>query len=156
MKSFLVLLAALLFTGGLSARPEMKSESHRMLKRTSSVVLLAQQSLKSGKTYTGDFAKAVAHQRFAKKLYLRRNYAGAAHHSKVSRTLAFRVIQANRGTVAQEWELDAGETALLEGSLSDSVLEEELMKTNSDVNLREDEVVTESLSDLEMEAIPGQ
>ena len=75
-----------------------KAIAHRVLKKTAYVILIAHKKVKEGKNYTGDLAKAIAHQKHARKLYAQGKFVKAIHHSRRARFLAVKAIVANGGT----------------------------------------------------------
>lgn len=90
-------------TGKLMAGPKAnKAVAHRVLKKTAYVIMIAHKKVKEGKNYTGDLAKAIAHQKYAKKLYAQGKYLKAIHHSRRARALAVKAIIANGGSETSE------------------------------------------------------
>ena len=79
-----------------------KVVAHRVLKKTAYVILIAHKKVKEGKKYTGDLAKAIAHQKYARKLYKEGKYLKAIHHSRRARFLAVKAIVANGGTETED------------------------------------------------------
>lgn len=75
-----------------------KLHAKRVIRRTAIVIRHAQTCVRSNKNYTGDLARSVAHQRFARKLYFEGKYLRAMHQSRRARQLAILAIQANKGT----------------------------------------------------------
>ncbi|UPT67415.1 MAG: hypothetical protein M0D57_01635 [Sphingobacteriales bacterium JAD_PAG50586_3] len=111
--------------------PVLRVKSKRVLRRTAVVMLAAHADLKKGKVYTGDFARAVRHQRYAVFLWRRGFYARSIHHSRRARMLAINVIQANKGTVQPGYKMDKEENALSKDSPADSQLDNDL-KTDTE------------------------
>lgn len=119
---------ALLFMVGLClssfAQPAQRIAARKCIKRTTVVMMHAHQKLKENKVYTGNMAKAVRHQRYARVLFHEGKFVRAIHQSRRARQLAFLVIQANKGTVNKEWELTGEENPA--GAPNDAALEKEL------------------------------
>jgi hypothetical protein len=90
------------------------------------LMLAAHADLKRGKVYTGDFARAVRHQRYAVFLWRRGFYARSIHHSRRARMLAINVIQANKGTVQPSYKMDKEEDSLSKNTPPDSQLDTDL------------------------------
>jgi hypothetical protein len=105
--------------------PLVKLKTKKVIRRTAIVVNYAHKMVKQNKVYTGNLAKSVRHQRYARFLYRNGKYARAIHHSRRARQLAFLAIQANKGTTQKEWELTKDE-APDDGTVSDAELEKEL------------------------------
>jgi hypothetical protein len=111
----------------------LRVKSKRVLRRTAVVMLAAHADLKRGKVYTGDFARAVRHQRYAVFLWRRGFYVRAIHHSRRARMLAINVIQANKGTVQPGFKMDKDENALSKNTPADTQLDNDL-KTDTEFN----------------------
>lgn len=111
---------------GKASGPVIRVKSKRVLRRTAVVMLAAHADLKRGKVYTGDFARAVRHQRYAVFLWRRGFYARSIHHSRRARMLAINVIQANKGTVQPSYKMDKEEDSLSKNTPSDSQLDTDL------------------------------
>jgi hypothetical protein len=150
-----ILLISLVFSlTGLSAiaQSQDKVKTHNLLGRTAAVILQAQKDLMQEKNFKGDFAKAVAHQRFAKKLVFRRNLQKAAMHSRYARMLAFKVIRENKKQVNPEWQFTDEEKSLFT-DISDSELQKEMERMNSKVAVNDEELVDKDMSDIQVEEI---
>lgn len=111
---------------GKASGPVIRVKSKRVLRRTAVVMLAAHADLKRGKVYTGDFARAVRHQRYAVFLWRRGFYARSIHHSRRARMLAINVIQANKGTVQPSYKMDKEEDSLSKNTPPDSQLDTDL------------------------------
>ena len=83
-----------------------KVHARRVIRRTAYVILEAQKKVKENKVYTGNLARAIAHQRYARRLYLQGNYLRAMHQSRRARRLAILAIQANNGTETADMKED--------------------------------------------------
>jgi hypothetical protein len=104
----------------------LRGKSKRVLRRTAVVMLAAHADLKKGKVYTGDFARAIKHQRYAVFLWRRGFYVRAIHQSRRARMLAINVIQANKGTVQPSYKMDSEENSLSKNAPSDTQLDTDL------------------------------
>lgn len=152
----LLLLILLCMFYESSAQPRMRFKARRVLRRTAVTIFAAQKDLKQNRVFTGQFSKAVAHQRFAKRLFFRGMYARAIHHSRRARMLAFQVIKANKGVVAKEWEPDAEEQIHDTNSPTDKQLDDEITKEMPDAaNLKDEDLVDSILQDVDVEDIAG-
>jgi hypothetical protein len=108
------------------AQPLERLRAARFLNRTSVVLLAAQKQLQAGKIYTGDLARAVAHQRFARKLFFTRRFIQAIYHSRRARMLAFNVIRINRGVLQKDYDFNAQEAEYSKSAPSDKELDQQV------------------------------
>lgn len=124
-------LLLILFAGSLlqtGAQPAMRNRARGFLNRTSVVLVSAKTELNKGKNYTGDFSRAVAHQRYAVRLFRNGFYQKAINHSHRARMLALAVIRSNKGQVQRDWELNKEEKDLHANTPSDQQLDSDLTK----------------------------
>lgn len=112
--------------GGAKGGAILRVKSKRVVRRTAIVLIAAHNSLKQGKVYTGNFAKAVRHQRYARFLWRRGFYLRAIHQSRVARLLALSVIKANKGTTQASYDFDKEENSLMKNAPSESQMETEM------------------------------
>jgi hypothetical protein len=125
-KRFLILLVLPLTAFG---GPMIKKEqAKRIIRRTAVVILAAHKKVKEGKVYTGDLARAIAHQKFAIKLYREGKYFKAIHHSRRARMLAIMAIKANKGAETSEMKYEKGDENAFKGGPSDDELDKEVAK----------------------------
>lgn len=127
-----------------SKQPSMV-QAQKVLKRTHFVILKAHQAVKKNKNYTGDLARAVAHQKQAKKLFAMKNPRKAILHSKRARMYAFKVLQVNKANndVDQSYQFNKEETDLAgieEGGVN---LDKELGQSSFDDKTVTDKEMTE-------------
>lgn len=136
----------------------MRFKANKVLRKTAVVLLAAHNQLKIHKHFTGDFARAVAHQRFAKRMYLLGEYRRAIYHSRRARMLAFTVIAENKGTPKREWEFSADENVPpgKKDKPSDADLDNELMKDNPNLTFNDQEWVDKNLDDIDVDEIVNQ
>jgi len=106
--------------------PALRIKSKRMVRRTAIVLVAAHNNLKQGKVYTGNFAKAVRHQRYARFLWRRGFYLRAIHQSRVARVFALSVIKANKGVTQASYDFDKEEKGLLKNAPSETQMETEM------------------------------
>ena len=153
-----VFTLALLLSGvfsELTARPGMRFKANRVIRKTAMVLHAAGKQLKLNKHFTGNFARAVAHQRFAKRQYMRGNFVSAIHHSRRARMLAFMVISDNNGGAPpQEWEFTPEEKASAgKDNPTDAQLDNELMKDNPNLKFSDEELMDAALDDIDVEDV---
>jgi len=127
---------------GLTGQPALKMKAHRVIKRTAIVILAAHKKVKEGKVYTGDLARSIAHQKFARKLFRKGMYVRAIHHSRRARLLSVLAIKANKGSEIAEAQSTAEEEELMKNSPTDDELEKELLKEMPEAKLKDEDVIT--------------
>lgn len=156
------LIASLVFALLLSvsfdsyAQPAMRMKARKVLKRTTVVIFAAHKKVKQNKVHTGHLARAVAHQRLAKRLFMRRKFRRAIAHSRYARRLAFIAIQKNKGTVDKSWEFNKEENEGMSDLPSDTELDKELKSEMPEAELSDEEVVKGEVKDLDVEDIPAE
>lgn len=155
MRRLLLFAFLSVFFVSVQAQPMLKYRTRKVLGKTAVVLFAAQKELKASKNYTGDFAMAVAHQRFAKRLFIRRNFRIAAEHSRFARTLAFKVLRDNKAIIQKDWEVSADEQEVME-TLSDKDLRDELLKMNSNVELKDEDLMNDTLKDVDVDDLSDQ
>ncbi|MCU0843565.1 MAG: hypothetical protein MUC76_01405 [Spirochaetes bacterium] len=128
-------------------REAMKDHARGAIKKTAAVIHIAHKKLKENRVYTGDLARSVAHQRFARKLYAQGHYLKAIHHARRARVLAFLAIKANRGEVPKNAELAQND---LKSMPEDSSLDAELQKEMPGQTMRDEDLLAQ-ISDLDVD-----
>ena len=121
----LLMLPSLTAFGGPMVK---KEQAKRVIRRTAVVILIAHKKVKEGKVYTGDLARAIAHQKFAIKLFREGKYFKAIHHSRRARMLAIAAIKANKGAETTEMKYSKEDESALKGGPSDDELDKEVAK----------------------------
>ena len=111
-----------------------KVVSRNLIKGNVPILKRAQVQLKTGKNYTGDFSKAIRHQKYAIKMYKKGLYVKAALHARASRRYAFNTIKANKGKIDDSWNIS----------------KEEALDASSDAQTVETELPEEELSETEL------
>lgn len=128
-----------------------KLHAKRVLRRTAIVIRHAQTCLQTNKNYTGDLAKSVAHQRFARKLYFEGKYMRAMHQSRRARQLAMLSIKANKGTeptgAANEKE---DEDIMNSETVSDADLDKELDTSMPGYSTKDEDFVNAALEEIDL------
>lgn len=131
-------------------KKEMKEPAAKFLIKTSKAVQAAYKQLQSGKNFTGDLARAVAHQRFALELYNSGLFQRAAFHSRLARQFAVRSLQANKGNAAN-FDLAQDEKALFANNspmFKDAALENELTKKMAGKAFSDQEFINGNITDI--------
>lgn len=125
--------------------PEVKKVvAHRVIHKTAIVILVAHKKVNEGKVYTGNLARAIAHQHFARKLYREGKYLRAIHHSRRSRILAIMAIKANKGVEESSWKFNKEEEESMKGAPSENELDKALAKEMPNEPSKDEDVVTTS------------
>jgi hypothetical protein len=146
---FIIFFALLLYPKAEAQKQVPKDKALNVLLRTNRVLGHAHMSVKRGKVYTGDLAKAVRHQRYAKKLYNNGNYLKAIHHSRRARLLAIEAIKANKVKPTGDCSITPEENELMGTVPSDKDLEEELAKDGIP-ELKDEDLVNNNNLDIEV------
>jgi hypothetical protein len=153
MAGLLVLLLSIISVE-LDAQPAVKIRTRKYIHRTSVVLMYAHNQLKKGQNYTGDLAKAVAHQRYARKLFVTGNFQRAIYHSRRARLLAFASVEANKGSVNREWEFNKEEASATQAAAipADQELDQALMADNPALTFDDRALVSQELKDIDADA----
>src|ERR1043166_4800561 len=78
-------------------KPGQKIAAHRVIRKTAFVIGIAYKKVKENKVYTGNLARAIRHQKYARILYRKGMYFRAMHQSRRARYFALLAIKANKG-----------------------------------------------------------
>lgn len=150
VKFFLMLLMFPAFTAFTSSGPMVKKEQARhVIRKTAVIIMVAHKKVKEGKVYTGNLARAIAHQKFAIRLYRAGDYFRAIHHSRRARFLAVEAIKANKGTEMAEWRLSKEEESSTANGPKDEELDKNLAKEMPAEPVKDEEVLgTQPVVDL--------
>lgn len=154
----LVLFIAFLSADALDAyaQPVLKNRTRTFLRRTTMVLLATHKVVKANKVYTGNLARAIAHQRYARKLFFRNRFYRAIYHSRRARLLAFSAIKANKKTVPKEWAFQSGDEAHFKDSPSDAELDKALKAEMPDASFSDEQVIKQSLDDIDISDTPPE
>ncbi len=134
-----------------AARKADKVHARRVIRRTAYVILHAQKKVKENKNYTGDLARAVAHQRYARKLYFQGKFLRAMHQSRRARHFAILAIQANKGAETADMKLDPEDEAVMNDTpANDAELDKELETANPGYSQKDQDFVDAAISDLDL------
>lgn len=143
MRSMRIILTMLLMSGFAFSvcghQPITRIKARVVIKRTAAVIIAAHHAVKQGKVYTGKYARAVAHQRYAKLLFARGNFLRAIHHSRYARLLAVQAIKENKGVPPREAAFTAEEEGMFKNLPPDSELDAEIKKENPKASFKDEE-----------------
>ena len=124
---------------------ESMMHAQQVIKRTQFVIVKARQAVNKNQNYTGDLARAVAHQKQAKRMFAMKNPHKAILHSKQARMYAFKALGANKssGDVDQSYQFNAAESATITAEDNALNLDKELEQTTFDDKAVTDKEMTE-------------
>ena len=129
IKRLLLLLMLPSFAAFTYSEPSIKKEqAKRVIRKTAMIIMVAHRKVKDGKVYTGDLAHAIAHQKFAIKLFRAGDYFRAIHHSRRARFFAVEAIKANKGAEMEEWKLTREEERDMANGPKDEELDKNVLK----------------------------
>ena len=143
MKTLKTLLFLFLIPAfAIAVGPQVKKEqAKRVIRRTAVTILIAHKKVKEGKIYTGNLAKAIAHQKFARKLYRQGKYFRAIHQSRRAKFLAIQAIKANKGAETEDMRYSKDDEASMKGGPPDSELDAELLKEMPGESMKDEDVI---------------
>ena len=122
--------------------PQIKKEqAKRVIRKTAVVIRVAHRRVKEGHIYTGNLAKAIAHQKFARKLYREGKYFRAIHQSRRAKFLAMLAIKANKGTETAEMGYSKEDDEVMKGGPSDDMLDKELNEEMPGQTMKDEDVI---------------
>ncbi|MCO6499066.1 MAG: hypothetical protein J5I47_01670 [Vicingus serpentipes] len=122
----------------------------RVIRRTNLTIRHAQKMVYANKVYTGDFSKAVHHQRYAKVLLRRGKSHRAMLHSRLARQFAFQAIKHNKGVVSDDLNFTAEENEIFGDNIQNEELEKELKTELPDLIFDDSKVSDKELTELEV------
>ena len=123
----------------------------RVIRRTNLTIRHAQKMVYANKVYTGDFSKAVHHQRYAKILLRRGRSHRAMLHSRLARQFAFQAIKHNKGVVSDDLSFTEEENEIFgDDNIKNEELEKELKTEQPDLIFDDSKVSDKELTELEV------
>jgi hypothetical protein len=122
----LILFSAAVAGPAIAGPAGKKMAARHMIRRTAVVIRAAHRQVREHKVYTGDLARAVAHQKFARRLFGDGEYVRAMHQTRWARALAVRAIVANKGAEPPEAALTPEEMSETANGPSEEQLTGEL------------------------------
>ena len=140
-RKHILLLLAVLVTGLMAMGYDAvdKTMAKNILLKTNRAIGVAHIVTKKTKNYTGKLAKAVSHERLAKKLYNNGNYLRAIHHSRRARLYAADIMNTNKAKPTSDMSFSPQEEQAFGALPSDKELDDELAKEDSSVLVSKDE-----------------
>ena len=144
---YLFLVPAFVFAGSAESfsqpkNPQVKKEqAKRVLRRTAAVIIIAHKKVKEGHVYTGNLARAIAHQKFARRLYREGKYFRAIHQSRRAKFLAVLAIKANKGAQTSEMNYSKEDESAMKKGPSDEDLDKEVLKEMPNEPAKDEDVI---------------
>lgn len=142
-KILFVLVSCLFFIPVADAqKPVQKVAARRVLVKTAFVIHHAYKKVKENKVYTGNLARSIAHQKFARKLYREGKYMRAMHQSRRARYFALLAIKANKGAESDDMKYSKEDEAMMaKGAPSDDELDKEMTTAMPNEPLKDEDVI---------------
>lgn len=150
-KAALVVVLIIATAANVSAARVSRDASKQMLNRTNIVLLAAQAELKAGQVYTGNLAKAIAHQRYANTLWEEGYYSDAVYHSRRARILALSVINLNNGIIKAGYDFTKEEQRFIKSAPYDELLDKVLENDLSVYYKQDQDFITAVIDDVELD-----
>lgn len=122
----LVIISACATHVVVNEHPNYKIIARDMINKTAFVIRVAHRDVNAHHVYTGDLARAIDHQKFARQLFRGSEYLRAMHQTKRARNLAAMAIKANMGEVPSQAYLTEKELSMTANGPSDEQLTREL------------------------------
>lgn len=132
-------------------RKAEKVHARRVIRRTAFVIHAAHKAVKEHKVYTGNLARSVAHQRFARKLFARGRFLRAMHQSRLARRYAILALQANKGTETAEMRFDKEDEDIMNSeAVADKELQDELDKEMPGYSTKDEDFMDKEIPDIDL------
>ncbi len=99
MKKTLAFIVFVIFAFMLQSQSPVQpdpTKTKNMLLKTNRLLGMNQMAVKNGKNFTGDFGKGVQYERYAKQLYLAKDYKKAAQFTYRAREFSIASLVANK------------------------------------------------------------
>jgi hypothetical protein len=123
-------------------KPNYKANAKRVIAVTQVVIHKTKKAVKENKVYTGNLAKAIRHQRFARKLFAQGKYIRAMHQSRRARYFAKLAYAANKGADSDDMNFSKEDDDLMNTNpVNDTDLDNEMMKDDPNGPTKDEDVV---------------
>lgn len=139
--------------GRNQAAPRRAERVHakRVIRRTAIVIRHAHTVVKENKNYTGDLARSIAHQRYARKLFYEGKYLRTMHQSRRARQLAILSIKANKGTEPVGAANDKEDDEIMNAEqVSDADLDKEVDDNMPGYSKKDEDFVNAALEEIDL------
>jgi hypothetical protein len=123
-------------------KPGQKIAAHRVLVKTAFVIHHAYKKVKENKVYTGNLARAIRHQKYARILYRKGMYLRAMHQSRRARYFALLAIKANKGEETSDMNFSKEDEAMMKNNApSDADLDKEVDENMKNEPTKDEDVI---------------
>ena len=123
-------------------KPGQKIAAHRVLVKTAFVIHHAYKKVKENKVYTGNLARAMRHQKYARILYRQGKYVRAMHQSRRARYFALLAIKANKGEETDDMKFSKeDEASMSKNAPSDADLDKEMEQAMKNEPTKDEDVM---------------
>lgn len=139
------LVSVLFFTVAQTPIQPDATRVRNVLLKTNRLLGLTHMAVKNGKVYTGKLGKAVQFERYAKKLYIAKEYKKAAQYSIRSREFAIEALTANKAKPTSDGTFTEDEKVITNPLPSVTDMEAELTKEGIALPTDEDLVTNGNL-----------
>jgi len=149
MMAFVVTFSLLLtatVSYAVSVPRDDRMKARHMIKKTAFVIRAAHKQVSEHKVYTGDLARAIAHQKFAKLLFQRGEYLRSMYQTKRARKLAVKAIMANKGKAPADAALTSEEELQTAKGPSEDQLTKELNASMPSEPMKDEAVMNGKLN----------
>ena len=144
IKKILVLFLLPALTAFAGPGPMIKKQQAKgVIRKTAVVIMHAYRRVKTEHVYTGNLARAIAHQKFAIRLYREGKYFKAIHHSRMARRLAILALKANKGEEMADWKYSKEEEANMKSGPTEEELSSELSKEMPGAAVKDEDVISD-------------
>lgn len=134
-----------------AVRRAEKLHAKRVIRRTAIVIRHAHNLVKENKNYTGDLAKSIAHQKYARRLYFEGKYLRAMHQSRRARQLAILSIKANKGSEPAGAANEKEDDDLMDAEpVTNADLDKELDENAPGYSTKDEDFVDAALSEIDL------
>jgi len=133
MKKQLLLIVFILFTFIFQSQSPVQPDPTKtkyVLLKTNRLIGMTHMAVKNGKVYTGNFGKAVQYERYAKQLFIAKNYKKAAQFSYRAREFANEAIIANKAKPTSDGTFSTEEKMLVSPLPEVTDMNKELQEQN--------------------------
>jgi hypothetical protein len=133
MKKQLSIIAFILFAFILQSQSPVQPDPTKtkyMVLKTNRLLGMNHMAIKNGKVYTGDFGKGIQYERYAKQLYLAKEYKKAAQFTYRAREFSIASLVANKAKPTSDGSFTAEEKMITSPLPEVAVMDKELADKN--------------------------
>jgi len=133
MKKQLSLISFILFAFILQSQSPVQPDPTKtkyMILKTNRLLGMNHMAIKNGKTFTGDFGKGIQYERYAKQLYLAKEYKKAAQFTYRAREFSITSLIANKAKPTSDGSFTAEEKIMTSPLPEVAAMDKELADKN--------------------------